>query len=301
MIYLYTENFFLLPRLKNHAKKILGAGTRGPQAVVASLERGLNELKIDFEINKVLPKSPAAVGILNGRQTLRWALRQKQQGKITRIVAGPNIVVTPFDYNNLILDPNLDTYLVPAQWSKDWWSSLAPQFGNKIKLWPAGVKDRGVLKNPNGFCLVYRKFVSDELYEIIIQTLKQYGISYKTVTYGKFYYSDFLEALKRSRFMLYLSPLESQGLALHDAWMADVPTLVYNSGVMHYQKYTWEAPNLSAPYLTSACGSFFIGKAEFKAALLEFLKREKDFTPRQYSLENFTDRICAKHYLDLIK
>lgn len=301
MIYLYTENFYWSPRLKNHIKKLLGIGARGPQAVVVSLERGLKELGVEYKINEPLPNSPVAVGVLSGKQTLGWALEQKQKGRVTRLVAGPNIVVTPFDYNNLILDSNIDAYLVPAQWSKDWWSSLVPEFGEKIKLWPAGVKDRGSLKNPSGLCLVYKKFVPEAFYQHILKILDNQGINYKTVTYGQFCHQDFLNLLSQSRFMLYLSTLESQGLALHEAWMADLPTLVYNPGVMHYQKYTWASANIAAPYLIPACGSFFKSEDTFEETLKVFLASEKIFTPRQYSLKNFTDSVSTKNYLDLMK
>ncbi len=301
MIYLYTENFYWLPRSKNFIKKLLGRGTRGPEAVVASLERGLKVLKVDYQINRPLPINPVSIGVLSGVETLRWALEQKASGKISRLVAGPNIVVTPLDKDGLIRNKHLDLYLVPAQWSKDWWTSLAPELAEKIKLWPAGVEDRGSLKKSKGICLVYRKFVDDDFFNVIISKLKLRGIDYKTVTYGQFRYQDFLALLSQSRFMLYLSPLESQGLALHDAWMADVPTLVYNSGVVHYKKFIWEGSVITAPYLTPACGCFFKNEADFESGLDRFLSGEKNFNPRQYSLENFIDAVCAQKYLSYLK
>ena len=93
--------------------------------------------------------------------------------------------------------------------------------------------------------------------------------------------------LANSKFMVYLTESESQGIALHEAWMAGVPTLVWNRGFYFYKGYRWQDEKIPAPYLTPECGSFFKDEIDFENRLGVFLKDYQNFAPRPYSLLNF--------------
>ena len=99
--------------------------------------------------------------------------------------------------------------------------------------------------------------------------------------------------------MIYLSESESQGLALQEAWIRNVPTLVWDGGYWQCGKYKWQGSS-SAPYLTKDCGMFFKGKEDFINKFETFLKNLPNFQPREYSLENFTDETATKNYLKII-
>ena len=99
--------------------------------------------------------------------------------------------------------------------------------------------------------------------------------------------------------MVFLSQSESQGLALNEAWMLDVPTLVYNGSHMKARGYEF-AESSPAPYLSPQSGLFFFGESDFLPRLDEFLARVTQFTPRLYHEQNFTDGICAQKLLNIL-
>ncbi|MFA5991009.1 MAG: hypothetical protein WC794_02040 [Candidatus Doudnabacteria bacterium] len=302
MLYLYTEQFFWWSRVKNFIKILLGRRIRGPQAVEGSLIRGLRELNIPFKLNAPLVE-PINVLCLptGGVRALRWAIQQKRKGLAKKILAGPVIVITPDEGNWLVASPEVDGIVVPSSWVKSFWESFRPELSTKIKIWFSGVKDIGSLVNPNGKVLIFQKNSSEEIYNKVIAELCARGLIYETIRYGFFNQSDYRQALSRCRFMIYLSQSESQSLALHEAWMADVPTLVWNRGFMVYKQQRWEDEAISAPYLDDRFGLFFKDGNEFGSQCDKFLKQYKFFTPRQSSLEQFTDRESVKLYLKIIR
>lgn len=300
-IYIYTEDFFLWPRLKSLAKQILGRGFGGPAAVERSLLKGLKELGQEFVLNQPPEDRGGTACVLSGAAALHWAIGQKKFGFFRRLVAGPNISVTPFDFGGLVLAPEIDAYVVPAQWSVDWWSSLRPELSNKLKVWPAGVEDRGLHYNPAGQVLVFQKNAPANLLQAVTGELTKLNLPFQVIYYGKYELGDYINCLSKARLMVYLSQSESQGLALHEAWMSGVPTLVWNEGVLKYKNYEWQDRKISAPYLTTDCGLFFKDAADFPQVLSEALVNFSGFSPRKYSLENFTDALSAKKYYDILE
>jgi len=100
--------------------------------------------------------------------------------------------------------------------------------------------------------------------------------------------------------MIYLVESESQGLALAEAWLRNVPTFVWNRGYWQYGNYSWRDDKISAPYLTDECGLFFRDYNDFKEKLPLFLTKLSQFQPRKYALNNFIDVITTRKYLEII-
>src|SRR5262249_8827441 len=98
----------------------------------------------------------------------------------------------------------------------------------------------------------------------------------------------------------FLSSSESQGLALLEAWMANVPTLVWNVGEVGVKGYKIKDDKLAAPYLSQSSGIFFKGHADFSEKLEFFLNNITNFQPRKYAMENFTDKIAAEKFLNIV-
>lgn len=272
----------------------------GPTAVLNSLTTGLHELGIPFQVNPWEKKIGGPVGVLSGADALRWAITAKQQGKISTLIAGPNIVVAPTDEENLIKSAEIDQVIVPSEWNKRWWMSFDQLFDSRAKVWPAGVTDRGVGRTASGVCIVYAKNADEKLFHKVIEMLWTHKLPIAVSRYGQFRQEEYFRLLKKAKMLVYLSESESQGLALHEAWMADVPTLVYNRGYFEYQDKRFNDQAAAAPYLTDECGMFF-GENDFEQKLVEFLKNYDSFTPRQYSLGRFTDGICARKYVDIVE
>lgn len=277
------------------------AAIGGPYAVQKSLRAGLQEIGAAYRFNPWQHAVTPTVGVLQGTETLRWAIEQKRKGFIQTIVAGPNIVVSPADEDNLIKREGIDVIVVPSEWNKRWWLTFDQALNDKTIVWPAGVIDHGEGRQPDGPCIIFSKNANEGLFHRIIETLWTHKLSITVLTYGQFTHHEYLALLKKARMLVYVSESESQGIALHEAWMANVPTLVLNRGYFTYQGSRFEDPTVGAPYLTAECGISFTGEHDFEQKLIEFQEKYETFTPRRYSLAHFTTAISARKYLDIVE
>ena len=132
-IYLFTRQWFFYERLKSLAKLVLGRPAGGPEAVIASLERGLPELGQNYIINNSWRGEAELAVVLTGAKTLKWAIGQKNKGKIKHLVAGPDVGM-PKDNRGLIFDPAIDIFLLPSPWVVEFCSSFNPAFKNKASV-----------------------------------------------------------------------------------------------------------------------------------------------------------------------
>lgn len=300
---------FLKSVFKRWVKKFMFFITRsprflfysGPEAVGRSLRVGLGEIGANFRFNPCRKKVSKVVGVLAGKETLAWALAQKKVGKIKTLVAGPNIVNSPVDENRIIEDPLIDKIVVPSKWNKDWWVNFDQYLESKIVPWPAGVEDRGMSRDDSGYCLVYIKNASEEVYKPIVRFLWERKIPIKVMHYGHFSRGEYFKALSGAKFMIYFSQAESQGIALHEAWMANVPTIIWNPGFFEIGERNWKDPLMSAPYFDEKCGMLFASEDEFSKVLSDFLNKYLNFLPREYSLSRFTDGASADAYMAIVK
>lgn len=294
---------------REYAKYFLSMMTgklRGPKAVLRSMRRGMRQLGMTALINP--PHSQIKHGdivhVLSGVQALRECIELKKAGKIGTLVAGPSISVIPSDDNGLLLDPSIDQILVPSPWVKNLYSSLHPEIAGKTYPWPAGVAMPSAKEKPQKQTdyLIYVKNVDHQLLTAVESQLTKHHKSFKKVIYGEFEQKEFFDRLNKAKAMIYLSPSESQGLALHEAWIRDVPTLVWSRGHWEYKGMRWEDPKISAPYLSDEIGSFFTGTEDFESALIDFERRLQTgaFAPKAHSLEHFTDAKSVQALLDIL-
>lgn len=294
------NNYLSREFLKEIARKILNK-KRGPQAVVASLVRGLDSLGVEYKLNSIIENTDVLY-VNESVDALYWAIELKKNKKISRLIAGPNIVVTPDESNSLVAAPEIDLYLNPSNWTRNWWLSIRPALAPRLAIWAAGIKDAIISDNGNrDTVIVYKKNVPEDVYQKTLQLLDEKAIKYRVINYGQFKQEEYFELLSRSYALIYLQELESQGIALLEAWCRNVPTLVWNSNSFKYKNYTWTDQKISAPYLSDESGSFFANYEELSLLLDSILDKNKLYSPRNYYLNNFTDEICASNFLKTIK
>ncbi len=297
-INIYTENYFVSSQFKYWIKKILGKNSRGPLAVMRSLVSGLDELNVSYSINSKIHSRIHTACILSNHKTLAWALKQKKLGHIKKIIAGPNIAITPNDFGKMLQHPDIDIIIVPSQWVKDFYTSVAPQIASKIRIWAAGValsENIGTLKDTD--FLVYAKTCPDALIKHITDDLGREKYSYQLIKYGKFSQQEYFNLLSRSKYLIYLTESESQGIAMFEAWVRNVPTLVWDRGFWAKDQYKFEG-NTASPYLNNELGMRFKNVSDFKNVLETFV--QESFSPDKYVKNNFTFKISAEKYLNIV-
>jgi glycosyltransferase involved in cell wall biosynthesis len=297
MVNIFTENFFLAGKSKNFLKGIFGVEARGPKGVFRSLADGLKILGVPFVVNQPINSPVSAACILSDARVLKWAIRQKEKGMVKKLVVGPNVVVTPNDYDNLIQHSAIDLIVEPSEWVKDLYIQLAPALSHKLVVWAAGVKMPSTIGEKTCDFVVLNKMPNRGLLNKILQHLENNRLSFKLLEYGTFDQKRYFSLLGKSKYLIYLSNSESQGLALAEAWAHNVPSFVFESG--EYDSHGARVKGkVSAPYLNTETGMSFKDYSEFLVGLEEFMK--KNFSPRKYAEENLTDAICAQKYLNLI-
>lgn len=304
MLHIYTRtNTFWDKEYLRYILSRITKRSRGPGAVVESVIRGLNILNIPYSINTPYTsiKPGDTVYVISGTQAVRDILNIKKGSKNIKLLVGPTITVLPSDENNLIKDSAIDVIIVPSQWVKDLYVSTDATLAPRIQIVPAGVPaEIGDVQTNKKKILIYFKNAPDNLYAYICKKLTSSNLQYTTLRYGTFKRDKYFKALTESFAMIYLSPTESQGIALNEAWIRDTPTLVWNRGYWEYKDTRWVDGKISAPYLSDETGLFFEGEEDFEEKLQEFVSKLKNFSPRDYSLSRFTDEVCARLLMDII-
>lgn len=294
------------PMIKPNRKIILPTG---PDAVLKSLINGFNKLNIKYNLN---PKKTQYVGgvvvVLSNIEALKQAIMLKKNKKIKHLLAGPNLVVLPSEKKDLICSKYIDRYLVNSEWTKKMYVKDAPELKSKIAIWPAGVntdywKPR---KEKRNYVLVYIKSASKKIIRKAINLLKENNFIVKIIRYREYKQGEYLRILQKSKFAVFFSDSESQGIALFEAWSCDVPTLVWNRGFAKIcisdKEKERKVSASSAPYLTEKTGLFFKSVAEFETKLKTCNDKLKEnfFRPREYIIQNFTDELSTKSLMKFI-
>lgn len=299
MLLIFTEkpnNYFSKEFLKKILRCVLNK-SRGPQAVNDSLKRGLDELGVEYLWNKKNLNKDSIIFVNDSLDALKWAIRLKQKNKIKKLISGPNMVAFPDDYNKIILSKEIDLILFPSQWTKDFFCSKYQELNQKIKLWPAGVAYSPESNIEKKGVIIFGKN-NQTLQDDIVKYIDG-KIDYIVIEYGQFKQKDYYSLLNKNKHLIYISNSESQGLALQEAWMRNVSTMVWNRGYWQSGAEKWFNEKISAPYLNNQSGLFFKDINDFENKFDQFLN--SDFSAREYCLNNLSDKKSAEIFLEIIK
>lgn len=276
----------------------------GHFAVTRSLIEGLKKIGEPFVYN---PKKESEitehVHVLAGVNTLRYAISLKRKGKIKRLTAGPNIVISSADYNGLVASEEIDFYVVNSAWTRDAYLADNSKLKGRIAFSPSGVNadfwSIQKTKSPQLRLLFYKKNSDGFLYNKCISIAKQHDAKTNEIIYGSYSLQELKAMLSETDFVIYFGGSESQGIALAEIWATDTPTIVFNKEVWDYQNKSY--PSSSAPYLNCATGLFFKDADDFKKLFEKDQLRIDNFHPRKWVLSDMTDEVCTERFLKIIK
>lgn len=273
-------------------------------AVVHSLLRGLSNLEVDFNYNPIDESEVGSIVFVpSNEDALEQAIEWKKSGKIKKLLAGPNHVISPLE-NAIVLSPYIDRYLVNSEWTRTAYLEEAPEMIRNIAIWPAGV-DPDVwapsqLYAKQNQVLVYWKTEAEEFCEAVEELLRKYHWEPIRIRYGSYDQATFRQVLDCSVFAVFISRSESQGLALAEAWSMDVPTFVWNPQelTINERRYTESS---ACPYLTPHTGIDWKNLEEFEALLQAIHPEDMNlFHPREWVLDNMSDTASAAILLSII-
>ena len=277
---------------------------RGHFAVTRSLFEGLEKIGADFNYNpNQLSKLADTVVVLSGVKTLRQAIRLKQQGKISRLFAGPNIVHFSTDFDSLLASPEVDAVITPCDWVIEHYVQDNPSLQGRIFSWPAGVNAvfwARKLSIKSDRILIFEKQNKGPVgpIEPYAEYLRGLGWKVDILRYGNFRHQDYCYLLQQSCLMLGFVTEESQGIAWAEAWAADVPTLLWrNTQQLIHGRLLHVS---TAPYLCEQNGLFFDDLEQFKQQFAHWQANRAQFAPRTWVLENMSDEVCARQLYDKV-
>jgi len=166
-----------------------------------------------------------------------------------------------------------------------------------------------ITKEPPSYdCLLYLKHRNQSTYDQVIDILKSKQMSYTIIQYGSYSESQYIDALKHSKFALIVDAHESQGFALEEAMSCNVPLLVLsatslydetingNNSYEHYRPKKLVAT--SVPYWSDECGIKIETIHDLPDSLTQMLDRYTTFTPREYILRTLAPKPCMQRILD---
>lgn len=270
---------------------------RGHYAVTRSLVEGLGKLKLPFNYNPVkLNGLSSTVVVLAGVSTLKQAIFLKRRGLISKLFAGPNIVVFSSDHDSLLASPEIDAVITPCDWVSKVYIEDNATLAGRCLAWPAGVDTnywKPSIAPPIRHVLFFEKQNKGDVgpIEPYLTYVKHRGYTVQVIRYGSFVHSDYLKELHKAILMVGFVIDESQGIAWAEAWATNTPTLIWRNEHNIYRGKAYVTS--TAPYLCDANGLFFDDIADFKSKFSYWEKNQNSFKPREWVLSNMSDEVCA--------
>lgn len=251
-------------------------------------------LKKNFKVvhNKLTQNYFDTVFVVNDIDCLKWAIQQKEKGKVGQLLVGPFVQNHPHEYHAKLLSSQIDKELFFSQWHQDLFVHFAPELKNrKLFNWFCGVDSDFWKPNhttkPEKSVLVYLKTHETQMAQPIIDFLINQGFRVEIIRATKYSWDEYKTKLNRANLAIFISVTETQGLAIFESWSMNVPTYHWNCKQWNYQGLHYQNAS-SCPYLNDDLGDDFADFEEFKNSFLEKYPALIKLQPRNYVLSHFT-------------
>jgi hypothetical protein len=282
--------------------------SKGPSAVWDSVINGLIKLKICFTIychkNKVRPslnKSGNKWIILQWSGENRALVHFLDQIVSERVLLGPNINLNRELIGYLSSNPNKYRYfLSPSSFVTQNHLKFSKN-GIKLQTWAAGVNhllyadEESLEKNQVGIYVKGSLSLQDRKNVKLISD--EYKDNVVLLEYGQYQPREWITHLKKFKIIFWFGSTESQGLAMIEAWSANVPTAV------RYKRSIFDDNHPSqlafSPYHDGKTGYFF---EEYESALDSFTQSKflSNLNPRLKVLHDFKNEVTTMKLLELL-
>jgi len=159
-------------------------------------------------------------------------------------------------------------------------------------------------------CLIYYKARHPSLLDFIKSVVHASSLRYNIYMYGSYDRSEFIETLRKSKFVIWLGSHESQGFGFQECLATGTPIYVYDvkslkdecspNGQFNYREYPQPLNATTTSHWDSRCGMKVYSKEEFLEKFSEFIKKIDLFHPSEYVKETLSDEVCFKRFLDAL-
>lgn len=277
-------------------KKYKGYET-GHKSLLDSLFRGFDELDIPYNFNKITKHTNNIILCWCSKEDIS-IIKNIYKKKEKKIITVPT--ACQYDYELQYIFPEydcIDKVLVASKETKELYflPRVKEKYINKVVPWASGVKIPENKKQKVLYdCICYYKKLP--VNKDLINLLNSYNITFKNIEYGKYDFNKWIDLLDKVNFVIFFQDcIETQGLAMAEAWAHNRPTFIKTNDKFGIQK--------TSPYLTDQTGLFFESMQEIDKILQTYNKDKTNFinkfSPQDYVKENLSDKISVRKLIDI--
>lgn len=227
----------------------------------------------------------------------------------TKLIFGPHMLVESMNQPNSLKD-KIVYYNQLSLWTVNLYKTLLPNY-NFVAL-PFAVdveKFRPVTKN--GIPFIYFKQRDAKILQDFLN--KNSDKKFILFEYSKGYDEQFyLDILSKAPYGIWIGGHESQGFAFQEALSCDCPLFVIDvksltEGVSHDWTDYWtnltkghQVSATSASYFDESCGLICYPE-NWELYWNTFLNNIKNYTPRNFIINNLSDKACVDRWTSILK
>jgi hypothetical protein len=160
---------------------------------------------------------------------------------------------------------------------------------------------------PEFDCIIYFKARNPECLTFVTDYLSIKNIKYKIFKYGSYVLDEYLQALKKCSFVIWIGSHESQGFAVSECLASNTPLYIFDAqsmkdeyvdGRFTYLHHTEILKATTVPYWDSRCGERVSSENEFSEKFDSFIAQLDQYRPWEFVNETLSDEVCFKRICD---
>lgn len=251
--------------------------------------RGLTRCGYSFVYDSLSKPLQGSNVVTFYQDAVREQIALKQSGLIQRLVIAPcSLTIERSDplFNYIIQHREyVDRILVHSDWAKFRICEEGPELESIVSTWPIGVDLQEwnlPLPKDKKHILVYQKNAPPEVLSSVLKTVESTDINPILLNYGDYNIDEFRNNLSQCFLAIFLSRVETQGMAMNECWAMDVPTIHWTDSRKLFDQFQH-----SAPLLTQHTGRYFCIADELRK-LLSDLSWLETCNPKGWMLENLS-------------
>jgi len=236
----------------------------------------------------------------------------------SKFIYGPHFWVFPESNHPFFTESkpehaNRCVYTTLSNWNFSVYNEITDLSKSNIPFIPLpfGLDIQPYIKNEIEYdCIIYFKNRDPSLLEFAKSELDKKSIKYKIYLCGSYELNDYINTLKKTKYVIWIGSHESQGFAFEECLATGTPIFVYDvksmkneylHGNFLYTNYNQELLATTASYWDSRCGMKVYSNEEFINTLPEFINSVDSFRPSDFIKETLTDEVCFQRFLDVFK
>ena len=191
-----------------------------------------------------------------------------------------------------------------SEWNEKLTNDIRPEIRCTTLPFPVDV-ERFIPQDKVGKPIIYFKHRDPN---ILNEVTNYFGDDFTVIKYGSYQEVDYLEAISKAPYCVWVGSHESQGFAMQEAMSCDTPIFVVNVkslrdewGDTIWRNFLPEhhLSATSASYFDDRCG--MISSTEsWKQSFENFLSNLKNYSPREFIVENLSATACLEKWKKIL-